>query len=192
MILGLRLAAGLLDAQAVSGRPAVARGDAREGSRSGNRTRREAARHGPGRQTDRSTRGRRVPHLTRAAASARPACASPSGLGSARSRARRLKNSCIGSCARAKSRAARTPARARHRPRRARCKLVAKRSGRSTTRGDTGRRLYGNHTLGRNAFPIRDGRLGDADPARKLGDAANSANRLLEPLIPHLPISWAP
>jgi hypothetical protein len=50
----------------------------------------------------------------------------------------------------------------------------------------------GEHALGRDAVPIRDRRLGNANATRKLAYAANGTDRLLEPLISHLPISWAP
>ncbi len=52
-------------------------------------------------------------------------------------------------------------------------------------------RLYRKHALGGDAIPVRNRGLGDADAAREFTDAAYGANRFLEPLIPHLPISWA-
>ena len=45
---------------------------------------------------------------------------------------------------------------------------------------DAGHRFDREHTLGGNARPVRHRRLGNADAARKLGDATGSANRFLQ------------
>ncbi len=50
---------------------------------------------------------------------------------------------------------------------------------------DAGHRFDREHPLGGNARPIRYRRLGNADAARKLGDATGGANRFLESPIWH-------
>jgi len=48
-----------------------------------------------------------------------------------------------------------------------------------------GRGLHRQHPLGRDPRPVGDGRLGDADPTRQLGNAADGADRLVEPAVAH-------
>ena len=56
--------------------------------------------------------------------------------------------------------------------------LAIEKIGTQHRAADARRRLHRQHALGRNAIPVGDGGLRDADAARKLADAANGAESL--------------